>query len=404
MSCAGRLGVQRKHLALFAIAVSVGLLFLCYSTTKVPSFIQLPTQPSPYQWIQEEDSAADTVKLGRTSIRILSWTRKYSTKAKWLTEGHLPFRKCHLPLNITCEYTSDKHLYNISEAILVNPHRQEVLPTHRLPHHKWVFWAIEPPPNIEAKFDMKKYSTAFNITSTYASFSDVPVPYLKKCTRQNEPVSSNQNFSLVYRGLMKSKSRPVAWFVSRCHSESLREEYVKELQKYIPVDVYGKCGPYTCPRDMANTCYRKLLQKKYKFYLSFENSFCQDYVTEKLYNIYPSLDIVPVVLGAGDYDSLLPTGTYIDVRDFSSPAQLAHYLHLLDRDDNAYGEYLRRKVGTRCEYATGKESYACSLCRFLHKRRGQTDRVDDMLQFWTKKHTCLQPETYYKGIFKITNV
>jgi hypothetical protein len=34
----------------------------------------------------------------------------------------------------------------------------------------------------------------------------------------------------------------VAWFVSNCHESNTRKKYTQELQKYIPVDIYGKCG------------------------------------------------------------------------------------------------------------------------------------------------------------------
>ena len=37
-------------------------------------------------------------------------------------------------------------------------------------------------------------------------------------------------------------------FVSNCHSSSRREFYVRELQKDIPVDVYGDCGDFKCPK------------------------------------------------------------------------------------------------------------------------------------------------------------
>lgn len=46
--------------------------------------------------------------------------------------------------------------------------------------------------------------------------------------------------------IISNKTKGVAWIVSNCHSSSDREEYVIELKKYIPVDVYGKCGTLNC--------------------------------------------------------------------------------------------------------------------------------------------------------------
>jgi hypothetical protein len=61
-----------------------------------------------------------------------------------------------------------------------------------------------------------------------------------------------------------------------------------------------------------------MLERDYKFYLSFENSICPDYVTEKFYN--PLLfSTVPIVYGGADYDAVgAPQNSYIDVRSFKS--------------------------------------------------------------------------------------
>ena len=58
------------------------------------------------------------------------------------------------------------------------------------------------------------------------------------------------------------------------------------------MDVFGRCGTMKCPKDKCD----EYLSNNYMFYLSFENSLCMDYVTEKFFNILQD-DILPVVLG-----------------------------------------------------------------------------------------------------------
>lgn len=62
-----------------------------------------------------------------------------------------------------------------------------------------------------------------------------------------------------------------------------REFYVKELRRHLHVDVFGSCGDLRCGKTHRDVeCYSRLLQPTYKFYLSFENNMCQDYITEKV--------------------------------------------------------------------------------------------------------------------------
>jgi alpha-1,3-fucosyltransferase len=89
---------------------------------------------------------------------------------------------------------------------------------------------------------------------------------------------------------ISSKKKLVAWFVSHCVTSNRREDYVRELSKHIPVDIYGKCGNLTCSN--RNHC-KEMVRRDYKFCIAFKNSLCTDYVTEKL-AIGLIYDAVPV--------------------------------------------------------------------------------------------------------------
>ena len=58
----------------------------------------------------------------------------------------------------------------------------------------------------------------------------------------------------------------------------------ENFDEHLPVHTFGKCGNFTCPSPpdknvSTEECATRL--KKYIFFLTFENSLCEDYITEK---------------------------------------------------------------------------------------------------------------------------
>jgi len=135
----------------------------------------------------------------------------------------------------------------------------------------------------------------------------------------------------------KTKSAPILWIAKNCRATNGREKYIEKLMEYVDVHSYGDClnnKPF--PSDKSRTD----LIAEYKFYLSIENSNCQDYATEKLYDTL-ALSAVPIVDGPASYAGYIPTNRSVIYMDaYPDPKDLADYITYLHNNDTAYLEYL----------------------------------------------------------------
>ncbi|KAK4006477.1 hypothetical protein OUZ56_011631 [Daphnia magna] len=192
--------------------------------------------------------------------------------------------------------------------------------------------------------------------------------------------------------LTHNKTRQVVWMASHCHTVSLREKYVNRLSKFISVDVYGDCGELTCERNHTHwlsdpSCYN-ILESKYKFYLSFENSMCKDYVTEKFFEILKR-NIIPVVYGLANYSQIAPIHSYINALDYT-PRKLAQYLKTLETNEKLYNQYFWWKNHYRVE--AGVEQMArhgfCDLCKKLHQEINSTKYYQELVSEWHPDTQC----------------
>ena len=264
------------------------------------------------------------------------------------------------------------------------------LPSHRFPHQRFVFFEMESPVNTDPlpMFDERTRFGFFNWTMTYRLDSDIVnrdsygfiVPR-RRTLASKYPITHSGDMTLVERkdpssSKPSSKKKLAAWFVSNCVTSSQREDYVKELSRYVPVDIYGKCGKMACTD--RNQC-REMIRTDYKFYIGFENSLCSDYVTEKL-TMALLLDAVPIVMGGVDYTRFAPPHSFIDVNDFGSPKLLANYLLLLNATHSLYERYFDWKRDFDVHLNT-KQGW-CHLCKMAHQDQLPQKTYDDIFQWW----------------------
>ncbi|ELU01348.1 hypothetical protein CAPTEDRAFT_139854 [Capitella teleta] len=279
------------------------------------------------------------------------------------------------------------------------------MPSYRFQGHRWLFYEFEAPPQTWIQYKpIELIRSVFNLTSTITLDSHIPIiEGHRTCYFDDERYKQQKKDGVNYAaGKKRSK---VAWFVSHCRTQSRREDYAKELAKYIPVDIWGKCGNRSCG-NTKDDCDKKILNKDYKFYLSFENSICEGYVTEKLWRLsqHP-ISAIPIVLGSVNYTNIIPGGVFLNIKDFPSPKHLADRLKAIDQVDEEFNDYIRRKNSLIChphdnDFDNGL-IYQCKLCNYLHTHRNIVTKVDDIVEFYSENARCTKPEEYYKGSFDI---
>ena len=223
----------------------------------------------------------------------------------------------------------------------------------RLTQQIFVFMSLEPPMytwgssgtvNIS---EVKLFTNFFNLSMSYREDADVKMVFGRK-KRYSKVNLTNANSMRDIRGInLKNINRDddafIVWVSSHCQTPGRREDYVNKLKSYINVDSFGNCGNdfEGCERsedtgESPENCYR-VLEKRYKFYLSFENLLCTDYTTEKFFWILEQ-DMVPNVYGIVIYSHIAPSYSCIDATHINTK-ELASYLINLNNNNVLYNQY-----------------------------------------------------------------
>lgn len=231
---------------------------------------------------------------------ILYWNRYWGNRDFGWGLGY--FAK-HCPVFNNCYATHDRRLLAVEDfdGLIFHGINGQFdpndIPQRRRSDQKYVFVSLQSP---VMHFAPKQLRLAqfFNTRITYNwdsevvwTYADIQERRSKKIVVPSENVTwINSTLGGTYGGIddeleriLPGKSKMAIWYVSHCQAHSGRDQYVEELRKYIPVSVFGGCSQVKgCPR--SENCFKKEVEPRYLFYLAFENSLCNDYVTEKFFN------------------------------------------------------------------------------------------------------------------------
>ena len=320
---------------------------------------------------------------------ILMWTKSFDDRV-WpgLPAGVLHCAKYNI--HGSCRITYDKNKYEHSDLVIFHGRGSDFKPNNlpdrsqRSPQQRWAYYCRESPVHSTATGEPSESrrflnGLQFNWTMTYMLNSDIENRYYRIVPGRHPGSDAEHYFK---------RSKMAAAVLRNCKKDRLH--YIQELQKYMEVDIYGGCGAH-CPS--GTSCFA-LLQEKYKFYLSFENSICKDYVTEKLYRNALMHNMLPVVINGGDMSNptVAPPGCCIKASDFKGAKELAEYIKKVASNSTLYNSYFK----WHSKYAVQEEARVDVLCRACHKlyTDSMTKVYYDMYSWYGIKENCfsyLQP-------------
>lgn len=178
------------------------------------------------------------------------------------------------------------------------------------------------------------------------------------------PSPTNQSTFDVKKEYHQRKNR-ILWFVSNCHAKTKRNQIAKQLAKFYPIDQFGKCSKSNRSADFEQLLFQ------YKFYLAFENSYCQDYITEKVFYNSLAHGSIPIVLGPDEnnYKQILPPNSFIFVESYRNLDKLAQQLQLITEDLHIYSSFHQWRIhyhliARQTNYFI--DHLFCDLCIKLH--------------------------------------
>lgn len=362
----------------FILLLTVSALMFLYLFSYYLSYVPIATSHLRLARSDSEFDSTSNVSRSRDIKYILYWTKMFrSTIFHFPKNGSELFEGCEYD---NCFATNNKTMVPIDQfaallfysPVSIYDRENETFPAKRSPHQRYIYANAEAPARFYGPSKTQYViNDFFNWTMTYRFDSDI-------VRRHGFIVKKDTKYKIPSKDYFKNKTGTVAWVVSNCNSATnRRDELAKKLGKYVSLDIYGRCGDKECTEDCFD-----MIERKYKFYLSFENSHCRDYTTEKLYKILQR-NLVPIVYGGGDYKAITPPNSVINVEDFDNIEELAYFINYLNDNLEDYLEYFEWKK--EYKVSTASKPVVCKLCEMLNDPTLPPKVYKDINHWWFSK-------------------
>ncbi len=207
------------------------------------------------------------------------------------------------------------------------------------------------------KFEIKNFNLPFYIYKKNIDYirksknSIVITDNLIEWNSINIPSTFIYDYSSLLRidkKLRRNKKKKFCAFIVSNPSNLDRLIFYKKLLKYKKIDSYGNvfnnCKISNKLERKYGNDFNKINQeiyKDYKFVICFENSYAQNYITEKIINPMIS-NSIPIYRGASNVRDYFNTSSFINYDNYSSYEEMIKKIVELDNDDEKYEEFLKQ--------------------------------------------------------------
>ncbi|XP_063544879.1 alpha-(1,3)-fucosyltransferase 4-like [Cydia strobilella] len=248
--------------------------------------------------------------------------------------------------------------------------------TKRKPYQRWIFWTDESPINTFSAGikglvtpSFSRLANAFNWSMSYRSDSDIPVPYgrtIPLLYPKLNDITDEELKELVPYWEQKQKDVLAAIVMSHC--VEFRMRFVMQLQRFINVDMFGKCAlvknhTNKCPGRYTRDC---PIISEYLFYIVIENTKCRQYISEKVFHHAYSKGAIPIIMGAPLIDciKLLPPNSFMHMDNFASVKHLAKEIYAVSDNITKLLSYHAWRINFETVEEHGfLETRSLALCR-----------------------------------------